>query len=318
MKTKKLMGLATLFLAMGMIGCNKEPEIKWEKDKTYHWQLNEDGTVNKDTKVKHEYEEEVDKAVAPTCSQKGKKFEVCKICGYENETDVKTLDHEMVDDPSAKVNATCTTDGKTVKKCKNCDYKEETVIPAAHTISYTNFEASGDAIKGKTGECSVCHEKQIVLAATDGIMASGSSNKSGIPDGFIKLNSNGNSISFPFNSTVAKQAKLAFECVMDAWTDESGSNKTRTFYTSKSADYTEVDTPNLGVEVNDTAVDTSALKGIQYSEIFTTVDNPVASNYSGVIMLNIGNFDMVNGLNTIKLTRNESFNVIIKNIYVIY
>ena len=54
MKKTNLIGLTALFLALGLTACGeKEPAgPEWQKDKTYHWTLDAEGNVDKESKVK--------------------------------------------------------------------------------------------------------------------------------------------------------------------------------------------------------------------------------------------------------------------------
>ena len=47
-------------------------------------------------------------------------------------------------------------------------------------------------------------------------------------------------------------------------------------------------------------------------------DNPVASSWSGSAVVELGEIGVTNGLNTLTIKRLASYNLAIKNIYIIY
>lgn len=145
MKKTKLLAFLMPMLALTMAGCGEtEPEKQVMYDKTYHWTVDAEGNVEADSKIKHDYEEVAEKAVAATCSEKGKKVEKCKVCGYEKESDVPKANHTYVEDTTKAVAATCATDGKKVEVCSVCSDKKETPIAATgHTLTTTPTAKTG-------------------------------------------------------------------------------------------------------------------------------------------------------------------------------
>lgn len=148
-------------LAMAMVGCGeKEKEPEYQSDKTYHWVLNEAGEVDKESKVKHTFEEDTSKKIEATCSTEGKKVEVCTVCKVEKETKIDKIDHTLSIDSSKSKAATCKEDGKTVEACSKCDYTKETAIPKlAHTFDGNGTVKSDGERSYIEYECTTCHEK---------------------------------------------------------------------------------------------------------------------------------------------------------------
>ena len=71
-------------------------ESKWEKNETQHWHpATCEHTDAKGSAAAHEFVEDTSKqSVAATCAAAGKKFEKCKVCGYEREVEIAKLAHD--------------------------------------------------------------------------------------------------------------------------------------------------------------------------------------------------------------------------------
>lgn len=179
-----------------------------------------------------------------------------------------------------------------------------------HTHSFgteTSMPASNGAMAYKYSECE-CGKKRIGLAAPYGTFASGSSNKNGTPEGCLKLNTNGNSISYVFNMNGSGTANIVLEGCMDNFS----SNGDRNMYTNGSNG-----NANIEFKINNNTIDISEYKNISYGSMFPST-NPVASGYSGFGMVDLGEIYYIDGNNTFVIKRLASYNIIIRNIYIIY
>ena len=198
-------------------------------------------------------------------------------------------------------------------------------VPHVHSFGDVTDVAAVDGGAMAHGEAvCACGAKKVSLNALAGAFASGSSNKGGTPDGFLKLNANNNSISYTFEAAAAGKATFAVEAVMDNFGGGNGSNNTRTLESGKGngkpynitfkIDYTE------GGEAKTNDVDMSAIGKTPYDDLFNKVaegETPVASGHSAVTTFEIGTGDVGAGMNTLTITRNGSYNFIIRTIYVI-
>lgn len=140
MKKTKLLGLASLLLSLGVVGCGEAEsgEPKWENDENVHYHLDENG--NKIDSARHTFEEDPTKSKASTCKDKGYKADVCKVCGYEKHTDLKLEKHKYVEDTSKRTEPTCTTAGVKKEYCSVCN--DENVVPLNATGHDTETEAT--------------------------------------------------------------------------------------------------------------------------------------------------------------------------------
>lgn len=94
--------------------------------------------------------------VEPSCTEKGKTFRQCTVCGYivGDVTETENFGHKWSDDAVTK-EATCREEGVISKTCTLCGETEEKSIPkTAHTFGKWEYN-SGNTF---SGVCSVCGE----------------------------------------------------------------------------------------------------------------------------------------------------------------
>lgn len=327
MKKTKLMGLATLLLALGVVGCgeDKDKGPDYQSDKTYHWVLDAEGNVDKESKVKHTFEEDASKAVAATCSAPGSKTEKCTVCGYEKTSDVAKLTHNYVaatDATHANVTSTCKDEGKKWEKCSLCDdWKETNLGYAEHTWgNYGAETATAGNTKFSTRTCSVCNKVDVKISALDWVNISGS-NKDTTGE-TLKLNSNGNYVEYKFNLGGAFTGSV----YLYGWVDRfngSDDNGSKSFFTAKSADNTN---GNFSIAVNDGNPITITNKA-SYSEMGMTASGIKVTD-AGVVsdsgyeratpaLCEVGAIAIPAGEATIKYARVDSYNLNISEIHFI-
>lgn len=176
MKKAKLLSILMPLFALGALsGCKpKEEGPAYSYDKTYHWVEGAEAD-----KARHDYEDEPEKTVQPTCTEKGKTFELCKVCGYEKETPQNMLDHELIEDTEKSVPSTCSVAGKKVEKCKNCTFSKSTDLEKAGHAFGTGVEKTEGGKTFLEFECSTCHQKGNNLVAFNSIEVDGDTATSG-------------------------------------------------------------------------------------------------------------------------------------------
>ena len=310
MKRKFFTTLA-LFFSLAITACNgggKSEEIKWESDKTNHWHLVDGEQADK---AKHTFEEDKAQSVAATCKAEGKKVEVCSVCGYVKETTLKQLDHKW-DDGKVTKEATCSVPGEKTYTCSLCGETKKEEIKADHVWG------TAVAVTGGEGEvdyniftCTVCNTAKKIefVAKNDKATLTGSFKAdSQFPD-YMKLDSNGNSVEYKINSSVAGKAKIYQRGVMDFWYDSNNKNETRNYYAGKNNQ-----DGNFKLEVNGNAVDYSWSKDITYADM---LPGEAQNGYSPLGDALIGDCELIAGVNTIKYTRQESYNMLIKDFVII-
>jgi hypothetical protein len=138
-----------------------------------------------------------------------------------------------------------------------------------------------------------------------------SSNKSGTPAPFMKLNKDGDSVTYTFNYAGSEtSAKLNFVAVMDGW--GSSSNKSATFYNG--------DSTRMEITVNGTVIDQSALKEKSYETLFANgqSNGELGSSYSNIGEIEMGAMTLKNGENVITIKRVVTLNVLVSNMNIVF
>ena len=135
-----------------------EPQQEWTNNATYHWHL-VDG--KQEDKAKHDMQEVApeddnnvpeggNKAKAATCAEPGVKVEICSVCGYRKESNLKQLDHEYPNDGAYEETkpATCAEAGTKERTCSVCGEKDEqSIAKLAHNWEEkSTVEASGEGV----------------------------------------------------------------------------------------------------------------------------------------------------------------------------
>lgn len=139
-------------------------------------------------------------------------------------------------------------------------------------------------------------------------LTSGSTRKSGTPEGYIKLTSNNQSFSFKFNADKSYTGKLYFFGCMDGWSTEG--NRDAGFYRQG--------TPSAKVEVNGAALDASAQQDKKYRDYFgeeqidTDLSNP-SDHLSVEGYAPFAPVTLKKGINEVKYTRVQTQNMLIKD-----
>jgi len=329
MKKTKLFGLTALLLSLGLAGCNgsgeDEKELTWQQDKTYHWHEveGEGGEKEIQDKVKHDYVEDTSKAVAAKCEEKGKKVEICSVCGYEQESEVKASGHTYVEDVAAGTSSTCSTAGKKVYKCSACqDTKEEALPTSDHTWNeYGADVVAANNTTYKKRSCKNCTAVDISMSALAWTKIEGSNKDT--TGATLKLSSNGNYTEYKFNLGGAFNGKI----YVYGWVDRYGgsdNNETKGFFTCKSSSNEAVG--NVGVSVNGganitiTNKKTYAENGMGASGVKLT-DAGVASDSgyerSTPALCELGAIQIAAGEATLKYSRIDSYNLNITEIHLI-
>jgi len=301
MKRKFFTTLA-IFCALALTACGGKPAEGGNDSKDVV-------TTSEKTNHKHKYGEWTVTKPA-TCEEEGEQERVCE-CGEKQTKKIDALGHDWDEGKVTKA-ATCSVPGEMTYTCKRCKQTKVEEIKADHVWG----EAT--PVTGAEGEvdyniftCTVCNTaKKIEFAAkndkatVDGSLKSDSS----FPD-YMKLNSNGNSVEYKINSSVAGKAKIYQRGVMDYWYDGNNNNEARNYYAGKNNQ-----DGNFKLEVNGNAVDYSWSKDITYADM---LPGEAQNGYSPLGDALIGDCELVAGVNTIKYTRQESYNMLIKDFVII-
>ena len=315
MKKTKFLGMAALCLSLGLVGCDSEPEVKYETDKNYHWQVDEAGNVIPDSKVKHEYDGiNTEKSEDASCEAAGKKVETCKVCGYDKESSISKKNHNYVEDSSQSKPPSCSEAGKKVEVCSDCGHKQETPLEkTAHNFGASSViaEAVAETTSGVTKKvCADCGAVDIIVDATTYVANEGGF-KSGGPEGTIKLDANGDNVTYSFSLDKAFSGSIYLMGQVDYWKDNQNNNESKTFKSRKSGEGY-----NIEIKVNDSLVNITNEK--TYEQMGMDVGEKIGNvQYSTLALCEVGAASLNAGSNVINYKRIESFNLNITEIHFI-
>ena len=252
--------------------------------------------------------------IQPTCTQPGERTVTCSRCGAQEVRSVPVLGHSWYEGVIT-AHPTHDEDGQKTVTCTRCGAHEDQIMPAGHYWSNEITVPAGEAgqVPYYSSTCSSGHENRIRISAVDGTLAQGSSNKSGTPSGYIKLNSNGNSISYTFNySGETTTAKIYQRAIFDSWT--STSNRSSSYSTNATGEQG----CNFAFTFNGDYVDMSETKNTQYETLFENgIDTGLGSSYSLMADCLIGEIELRNGVNTFTYTRLASMNLLVHDYIII-
>ena len=249
---------------------------------------------------------------APTCEAKGSKERSC-ACGEKQTQEVNALDHDW-GEGQITTPATCSTPGVRTYTCSRCQKTKTEEIKADHVWG------EGTPVQGKESEaaytiytCTVCNAaKKIEVVAKqaegkstiDGSLKSDST----YPD-YMKLNANGNSVTYSFHTDIGGNAKIYQRGVMDYWHDGNNENQDRNYFSGKNST-----DGNFELTVNGSVVDYSWSKDLKYEDMlpgeYTGTYSPLGDALIGNCVINAGD-------NTVTYKRTESYNMLIKDFVII-
>ena len=249
---------------------------------------------------------------AATCEEKGSKERTC-ACGEKQTQEIAALDHDW-DEGTITTPATCSTPGVKTYTCSRCKKTKTEEFKADHVWD------AGTPVQGKDDEaaytiytCTVCNKaKKIEFAAKQ---AEGKATISGslkadstYPD-YMKLGTNGDSITYSFYVELSGNAVIYQRGVMDYWHDDNNNNHERNYYSGKNST-----DGNFELKVNDEVVDYSWSKTVSYEDM---LPGEYTGTYSPLGDAKIGNCALKAGDNTITYKRTESYNMLIKDFVII-
>ena len=268
---------------------------------------------SKDVSTKHNHDfGDVVTVKEATCEEAGETKQVCKICGYEKTGTIKALGHDY-DAGVITKEATCSVPGEKTFTCSRCHKTTKEEIKADHVWGEATPVAGAESeVDYNMFTCTVCGAKKIEFAAKQ---ASGKStivgslkDDSSYPD-YMKLGTNGNSVTYALNSTVAGNAKIYQRGVMDYWHDGNNENQARNYYSGKNST-----DGNFELKVNDNVVDYSWSRDVTYEDM---LPGEAQGSYSPLGDALIGECSIVAGPNTITYKRTESYNMLIKDFVIV-
>ena len=250
---------------------------------------------------------------AATCAQEGLEERVCE-CGEKETRPIEKLPHTW-DEGTVSKEAKCDDPGTKLFRCTKCDATKFEPYYVDHTFgepfAMPGYTTASPYLKS---ECTTCtgdyHAYKLEIAAKDYLELSGSLKaESRFPD-YIKLGTNGDSISLAFQYNAPATGKIYLRGVMDFWHDGSNNNKQKNFFSGKNSQ-----DGNFELKVNDAVVDYSATKNLTYEDMLP--GEAQSGNFSALGDCLVGEVTLKSGLNTLVYKRTESYNLLVKDFVII-
>ena len=258
-------------------------------------------------------------SIPATCTEKGEEQCQCIECGMVKTRTINELGHDYQE--YRVTPATCTQDGSRVVRCTRCGSTEMYTIKAGHEWNNpATHLGNGQTVNYYLYDCVKCAKyQQIEIKAVDCTLLDGSSIKSGTPNGFFKLNSNGQSASWKFDYTPTDGSSavgMAYtRGMLDYWS--SNPDKPYGIYSTSSS----VSRPegNFDFTVNGNLVDKSAYMDMTFGELTADGEDSsyIGENYSPIALVPVGEITLTSGVNEITYTRTGSYNMLISEIILV-
>ncbi len=178
--------------------------------------------------------------------------------------------------------------------------------------------AKGEGYVGYTKRTSrIDGATKIEINALDGSFAEGSKNKANTEEGYLKLDSNGNKISWKFDFAKAGFAQIYQVGFMDSYS----SNDYKTYAHTSSTDASKTtEEGNLRIKFNDAVVDKGPYMKMTFAEL--TADGEKLfdddKNFSPVALLPLGQATMAAGDNVLEFERLGSYNFAVSKLVIYF
>ena len=301
----------------------------WQSDATSHWHDCVENDGGKVDKANHDFGEKYDE-VAATCAKEGSYKQKCTVCGYVKEATVSKLDHSW---DAGVSTGNCGEAGKTTYTCTVCGTtKEETSGYIQHAWTVTGKVEAGDGgLEYNLVKCSKCNKDGLMVAVknadgTNNMTVTGSPKTA--PEGCVKLGANNDSMTAVIKLEAAKTGKLYIRGSMDYWYTSSNQNEQKGIFNGKSGGGAskENNKANFKMEVGPDAehleeVTITSSQDLLYSDYFPRevgFSGVADTDWSQIGDVEVGNVSLAVGLNTIKFTRTDSYNIAVHDFVVAF
>lgn len=333
---KRIFATVALLATMALVGCGGK---KCDKHKFGSWETIKEATCTVAGQKQHKctvcgYVEKQDIPAAhswgsweddpehpSTCIVAGKQIRECSKCHQKEEKDAPLAEHTWNDGVAS---GNCGEAGTITYTCSVCSQtKQETSGYIQHSWVKTGSVEAGDGgLAYDLVQCSKCNKNGLMVYVknedgTNNMTITGT--PKGSPTGTVKLGATNDSATAVIKLDAAKTGKLYFRGSMDYWYTSSNQNEQKGIYNGKSTANKENGIANFKMEVgpdaeNLTEVALTADKDLLYKDFlpeepgFTGVEG---TDWSQLGDIEVGNVSLTAGLNTIRFTRLDSYNLAI-------
>ena len=228
-------------------------------------------------------------------------------------------------DWTVKTPATCAAEG-VEERTNTAGEKETRPIPKSniHTwIDDGDVEASNGGVAYKKVKCSVCQKQGIMISATSATINGGKPKSA--PEGCVKLDANGDYLEVKFYLPEAKTVIIFQRGAMDYWYEESNNNQEKTYYSQNKGNTDE--TAGIGNFKLEIGLE-GALQEVSIADKTTVTFGDMlpeeggtefgGHQWSAIGDCEIGAVNLAAGLNTIRYTRIDSFNLAVHDFTIVF
>lgn len=228
-------------------------------------------------------------------------------------------------DWTVKTPATCAAEG-VEERTNTAGEKETRPIPKTNIHTWAadgDVEASNGGVAYKKVKCSVCQKQGIMIAAKDATITGGTPKSA--PDGCIKLNANGDYMEVKFYLPEAKTGIILQRGSMDYWYEDSNNNQNKTYYSENSGNTdAAAGIGNFKLEIGlegalkevSIADKTEVTFGDMLPEEGATEFG--GHQWSAIGDCEVGAVTLSAGLNTIRYTRVDSYNLAVHDFVIAF
>lgn len=339
---KRFFATLALFTSLVLVACGGKQQC--EKHKFGSWETTVEATCQREgkkqrkcsvcgfvdvqdiSKASHEYVSDPARESenrAATCSAEGVEYLKCKNCGEPKENPIAKLEH-VWDDGVASGN--CGEAGQITYTCVNCPaQKTEVSGYIQHSWVKTGEVAAADGgLAYELVQCSKCNKNGLLVMVknsdgTNNMTVTGTPKAS--PTGTVKLGGTDDYIQGVIKLDAAKTGKLFMRGSMDYWYTSNNQNEQKGIFNGKSGGGADManNKANFKMEVGPSAdaleeVTITCDHDLLYKDFlpeepgFTGVAD---TDWSQIGDVEIGNVSLQAGLNTLRFTRTDSYNMAI-------
>ena len=301
----------------------------WQSDDSKHWKDCADNDGGKVDSASHTFGDPYD-VVPATCKAEGSQKVKCTVCQKEVTQKISKLDHVW---DAGVSTGNCGEAGKTTYTCTACgETKEETSGYIQHAWTVTGTVDAGDGgLAYNLVKCSKCNKDGLMVSTkkadgTNNMTITGSPKTA--PEGCVKLGANNDTMTAVIKLAEAKTGKLYIRGSMDYWYTSSNQNEQKGIFNGKSGGGADKENnkANFKMEVGPDAehleeVTITCNHDLLYSDFlpaepgFTGVAD---TDWSQIGDIEVGNVSLAAGLNTLKFTRTDSYNIAVHDFVVAF
>lgn len=220
--------------------------------------------------------------------------------------------------------ATCGAEGKE-ERTSDAGNKEERAIPKLPQHTWADdgdVAASNDGVAYKKVKCSVCNAQGIMISTAENTHTG---TPKDAPEGCIKLGKDGDSFEVKFNLDEAKTGILYQRGRMDYWYEDSNNNQNKGYYDQNNG-HTDSATGvgnfkvEIGLEGAMTEVSIADKTSFKFADALPEEGGMEygSHQWSALGDCEIGAVSLAAGLNTIKYTRVDSYNLAVHDFVIVF